>query len=163
MQDENGIEVVSLAGKHLSPKPEPEDLTRVRTGPEETDYQYVDPASLFAAERLVQHMRGVGDGSKFVAAQARGWKKFVRDLVKAGYEYWPAGGYVRRGETLVDVLAGGAGGGADEGVVVPESATVEGAVAADAEVDGEEDSDAAYPEVDEEAAVLPPGLPGLGS
>lgn len=93
--DEHGKEVRSEAAKWLSPDPAPEDLTRVFVGPGTTDYVYVDPASLFALERLMTMMRDEGKG-KFVKSKLKGYKKFVKDVAEAAWDYWPEGGYLVR-------------------------------------------------------------------
>lgn len=93
--DEHGKEIRSDAAKWLSPEPQPEDLTRVYVGPGAADYVYVDPASLFALERLMTMMREEGKG-KFVKSKLRGYKKFVKDVAEAAWQYWPDGGYLIR-------------------------------------------------------------------
>jgi hypothetical protein len=90
VKDENGKEVRSGAAKWLSPTPAPEDLTRVKVGDGPADYEYVDPASLFALQRVMagQH------SNKYVKKGGQGHKKFVRDIAEKAFPFWPAGGYV---------------------------------------------------------------------
>lgn len=93
--DENGKEVRSAAKKVVEPRPDPEDLTRVKTGPGEADYEYCDPASLFALERLVPALKGCTNKSQRYEA-GKGHRKWVRDLADLAEPYWPEGGYLRQ-------------------------------------------------------------------
>lgn len=93
--DANGVALKSGAHKNYSPKVPTDDLVAVRIGPEELDYEYVDPASLVAAERLVRHLR-VNHQGQVKEMYMKGWRKFVRDLVVRAMPYWPPGGYIER-------------------------------------------------------------------
>ena len=93
--DENGRLVESPVKKIVEPRPEREDFTRIRIGPEPGDYTYLDPASLFAAERYVQARR---NGEK-PAAAGKGHRKALRDLAEVALEWWPPQGHVLRWTT----------------------------------------------------------------
>lgn len=149
-KDENGIEVRSDAAKWLAPPVPDEDMTRVQVA-EDGTYVYVDPASLFAMERLVAIWRAEG---KVVKGRGQGFKKFVRETAEAAFPFWPAGGYVVRGpftapSGIADIAAA-----TDDVPVEPPVTEDEAGDAVEPELP--------YPQVDDTpAAPLPPELPGL--
>jgi hypothetical protein len=158
-RDENNVVMASQAAKWLSPKPGIEDLTAVRTGPGVSDYEYVDPASLFAIQRLMAIIQADG---KVVKSHMKGFKPFVRRVAEAAWSYWPNGGYVARGPFTASTEAPAAGDqphlfDEDGGVPVVEDED-------EGEGESEEsDEDEAYPEVvTDDDDELPEGLPGLG-
>lgn len=104
--DANGREVRSASKKWVAPEPNGDHLTAVWvTGVESlgiveglnkaaTDYVYVDAVSLLEADVAVARLRA--EEGKLVKSKLQQWKcsKFVRDLVNAGYDMWPVGGYL---------------------------------------------------------------------
>lgn len=95
--DENGKEVRSLIKKVIEPRPHPEDLTRVQTGPEIGDYEYADPVTLFQLERLVPALKAcTKKGDRYQVGKV--YPKAVREMAARAEPYWPAGGYVQRSE-----------------------------------------------------------------
>lgn len=100
--DEYGKPVRATYKKVIEPRPHEEDLTRVRTGPEPGDYEYVDPITLFQLERLVPALKDVKTkGERYQAG--RGFPKYCREIAERALPFWPPAGYaVRLGAHLSD-------------------------------------------------------------
>lgn len=96
-KDENGIDVKSMAKKVVEPRPAPEDLTRIRVGPGDAEYEYCDPCTVFQLERLVQSL--TEDPPKTKGERNRRGMSvplYVRGLAERATPFWPDGGYVTR-------------------------------------------------------------------